>query len=194
MDWNKEVSQRGKRVFWMCLGFGLLLLFMVLGPCNSHPAGASTRTAPAPVSFTAQAKPDVLQTTRGLLFSDIGHKRNGGCAVEWGWAAPASLTRVTDALGTEYAPGVGVQWCGNKARTKVTKLVFFSCYDQGGYYKFNGCKKSHGSTGYASLGLSTKYSYQLFLGIPGVYDYRNPSIVFSVYPNGVVAGTVYYDN
>lgn len=192
MKWNDEVSPRFKRIFVTVLLFVVAIVLIVLRsgtPANADTIDPGVSTAP-PVGFVDEgAELSEVQTDR--LLNTTGNNKRGPC---WGFDHNWPVTMSIAPHKQMYAPGIRVSWCANSKRTKVTKLILWQCYDAGGYYDYQGCKKSKGSLGYSSLGLSADYKYTWATGFPGVQDTRTPSIVFSVYTDGHIAGTIYFDN
>jgi hypothetical protein len=183
MKWNQEVSPKGRR--WFIIGVAFVLALLWVACQAGHPAGAAVQTG---TPFTMQGT-QMTDAQAAKVIGSVGANKPGTC---WGWN---NDWPVKDAIGKKmYDPGIRVQWCTNAARTKVTALILWQCFDGGGYYDYDGCTKSKGSVGYPSLGLSANWKYHWALGLPGVTDTRTPSIVFSVYADGGVAGTIYFDN
>ncbi len=183
MDWNHNPTVKR----WIVIG-GLILLAAIFIACQAGSPAQAAVTVPG--SFTDQGA-QLSDVQAAKIIGSVGHDKAGPC---WGWDHNWPVTMNTIPHKQMYAPGVRVTWCANPARTKVTKLVVWNCYDAGGFYDYDGCQKSKGATGYDSLGLSADWHYHWATGFPGVSDTRTPSIVFSVYCNGHVAGTIYFDN
>lgn len=184
MDWN--TSPTVKRWIVISAAFALALVFIAC--MAGSPAHAAT---PQPVKFTAQGDVTTSDVVPERVIGSVGAPKQGPC---WGWDQNWPVDMNTIPHKQMYAPGVHVVWCANPAKTKVVSLTTFNCYDAGGYYDYDGCQKSKGGLGYASLGLSVDWHYHFFMGIPGVTDTRTPSLIFSVYANGHIVGTIYYDN
>lgn len=200
MKWNDEVSGRFK--WWFITGLAFVFALIFIACRSGSPASAATTTVTAaprvtaasvvtlpPVTFSKHLTKLDPVTARALIGS-TGVNRKGPCwQFNHNWPVEMNVAPHKQM----YAPGIDVLWCANRARTKIRKLDHFFCFDAGGFYDYDGCTKQKGGTGLPSLGLSSAYRYH-WTTFPNVTDTRTPSIVFSVYPNGRIAGTVYYDN
>ncbi len=91
-------------------------------------------------------------------------------------------------LGRAAEPAYTVEFCTNKAHTKVRSINVL-CWDKGGYYYFDGCDKQHSSTGFSTLDVKIMYGYH-WIDILGIRLDKDILFELTVYPNGHVDGTV----
>ena len=165
-------------IWWIAISVALVLL---MAYCSASGGGAEAATLPkaaqvlqGPETFSARG-------------SQIASRSTGQC---WRWT-PSWYTYNAYGIKT-MRYGLDVEWCASTDGTRVSKLVYNFCYDNGSKFTYDGCKRQRGSLGYASLGMYTEWHYHMGFPSIDVVVYYKPHVRFDLYPNGGITGTVYY--
>jgi hypothetical protein len=159
-----------KKLLFIGLAAALLVLFLSSISRADTPPPETVSVTPLPATFTIEALSSRSAAHCWVATLDNPIKNTFGKVQVW--------------------PALDTYWCSGRYERKVTDLVNLVCYNKGGFYSYDGCKRSHGELGFSYLSVHADWHYHWIIN--GLTFTKTPALNVQFYADGHATGTWYW--